>query len=362
MIHIVYLTVNIKNRHIYIGVHTTQDPNKFDGYLGCGVNAYKPYTYKRPKTAFQFAVKKYGPKCFERITLSTFISKDDAFKLEAELVDKEFIKRSDVYNMTVGGNIPPENRIEIHQYGLDGFYIKTWSCAQDAANYFSVNNNVIRNAVNFKSTAQGYLWSEEYCEQLDLSQYHVDKLKIVYKFDTKGNLVETYDSLHEACELNKTDRANLLRAVLGNMKSKGYYYSYDKDFKINPNTYNRLTKVYLYNLDGTFFKEFNKPIDCVRYFGKTHTSPLYRSFRCGQLFCGYQVFDKKVDSLKVIKTIKRKRKVNQFDLEGNLICTFTSIKEAQDSCGFNIKNCLNGKQEQTHGYKFKYVEEVNDIV
>lgn len=42
MKYIVYLTVNTKNNHIYVGKHGTNDPDIWDGYLGCGVNAYKP--------------------------------------------------------------------------------------------------------------------------------------------------------------------------------------------------------------------------------------------------------------------------------------------------------------------------------
>lgn len=39
MKHIVYLTINTINRHIYVGKHATKDPDVFDGYIGCGVNA-----------------------------------------------------------------------------------------------------------------------------------------------------------------------------------------------------------------------------------------------------------------------------------------------------------------------------------
>jgi hypothetical protein len=51
----------------------------------------------------------------------------------------------------------------------------------------------------------------------------------------------------------------IFNAISARTKSKGFYYSYDPNFKIDLGVYNKLTTVYLYNLDGTFFKEFSSP-------------------------------------------------------------------------------------------------------
>ena len=34
--YIIYLTTNIVNKMIYIGIHATENPLGFDNYLGCG--------------------------------------------------------------------------------------------------------------------------------------------------------------------------------------------------------------------------------------------------------------------------------------------------------------------------------------
>lgn len=85
---IVYKTTNLVNGKIYIGVHST---NKIDdGYLGSG-------------RIFRRALKKYGEDNFEREILFDFDSTEKAYNKERELVDKEFIERSDNYNFITGG-------------------------------------------------------------------------------------------------------------------------------------------------------------------------------------------------------------------------------------------------------------------
>ena len=49
MKYIVYQTINKINNKIYIGVHKTENPDIFDGYLGCGAYANVPSTYNKTK-------------------------------------------------------------------------------------------------------------------------------------------------------------------------------------------------------------------------------------------------------------------------------------------------------------------------
>lgn len=60
MKYIVYITINTKNNKLYIGVHSTEDPTLFDGYIGCGVNIFAPSTYKKGQqnTCKNFIFKK----------------------------------------------------------------------------------------------------------------------------------------------------------------------------------------------------------------------------------------------------------------------------------------------------------------
>ena len=79
---IVYQTINIVNNKIYVGVHGTQNPEIFDGYIGNGVNINYPSTYKNPKYPFQYAVNKYGTSNFRRTTLYIFDNEEEAYNKE----------------------------------------------------------------------------------------------------------------------------------------------------------------------------------------------------------------------------------------------------------------------------------------
>lgn len=86
--HIIYQTTNILNNMIYIGAHSTDLLE--DDYIGSG-------------HALRLAIKKYGIESFKRTILYIFDSPDKMFKKESEIVNADFIKRSDVYNIVEGG-------------------------------------------------------------------------------------------------------------------------------------------------------------------------------------------------------------------------------------------------------------------
>lgn len=124
MKYIIYITTNQTNGKIYVGLHKTASPYKFDGYLGCGVYTNSPKSYMNGGTLFQRAVKKYGVKNFKRKTLKVVDSLEEALEQEALIVNYDFIQRVDTYNMVEGGGYPPDLSKEIYQFDLEGLFIK----------------------------------------------------------------------------------------------------------------------------------------------------------------------------------------------------------------------------------------------
>ncbi len=88
MKYIVYRTTNKINGKIYIGCHFFRE--KGDQYLGSG-------------TALRRAIKKYGRENFSREILHVCGSKEEAYKLEADLVNENFVKSRTTYNIKLGG-------------------------------------------------------------------------------------------------------------------------------------------------------------------------------------------------------------------------------------------------------------------
>ena len=86
--YLVYKTTNLVNGKIYIGKHETG--NLDDGYLGSGI-------------LIQRAIEKYGKENFKREILFECSTREEMNAKEAELVNEDFLKRDDIYNLKQGG-------------------------------------------------------------------------------------------------------------------------------------------------------------------------------------------------------------------------------------------------------------------
>lgn len=102
--YLVYKTTNLKNGKIYIGVHKTKDID--DGYLGSG-------------KMLRAAIEKYGRESFAREVLFLFDNENEMLAKEKELVNEEFYRRPDTYNLCEGGQAGGGFKF-VNELGLNG--------------------------------------------------------------------------------------------------------------------------------------------------------------------------------------------------------------------------------------------------
>lgn len=360
MKYIVYLTTNIVNNKIYIGVHQTENPEIFDGYLGCGLSRSSLTTYmKHPVTPFHYAVKKYGYDAFKRSIIKIFDTVEEALNLEAEIVNKEFIKRKDVYNSVVGGGLPPNLSKTVYQYSLEGKYLNTWPSMTEVGAIYNISPNSIGEAVKYKRACNKFFWTFEKFESINIDEYTSHNPEVsVYVYDSNKNFISSYNSYTECCKaLGDSSVAHIQRAAkLGN-KVQGYYISLIKADKFPELNFHRLSgKVHQYDLNGQYLQSFDsiKDAECKLNLGKL--SGINTSIKMGEQYKGFLWSrGEKQDSIKPYKTPKSAAKrIAQYTMDGEFVKEYNTISEAKKLFP-NVGKVLRGQATHCHNYIFKYV-------
>lgn len=235
--YIVYQTTNKINNKIYIGVHCTNNPDGFDGYIGCGVRITQPCSYMNPTTPFQKAVKKYGTKAFIRTTLAKFDTEEEAFALEEQIVNEEFLKRSDVYNLVKGGKFHITHQTKIYMYDLDGNYEREFNGVNEAVRFVNPNHiqdggSHVTRAIKEGHQYHGHQFSYEKLPYLKNMKPHRKMSTVerpyaggkVGRFDDNDNLLETYETMTDCV---KAGYKNAKLVALGQRNHcKGYKFKY----------------------------------------------------------------------------------------------------------------------------------------
>lgn len=274
--YIVYKTTNKINNKIYIGVHRT-NVDIDDGYIGCGLynspNSIKQF--KRYK--FHHAVKKYGVANFIRETLFEYDDTEEgklaAYKKEAELVNRDFLKRVDVYNMTLGGKVPSSMiEREVAQYDIDGHFIRTYYSITHASELTGISHSGIQAACSREITrCKNYQW-----RYFDGNTDDIEGLKFVYKpvyqFDLQGNYLAHYKDCADASRKTGITKSSINDTCNGKIRaSHGYYWSYDKHFNYKPMD-SKGTAVACYTNEGTFVKAYPSLTEAAKELGVSLSS------------------------------------------------------------------------------------------
>lgn len=234
MKYIVYLTTNNKSKingipRIYVGVHQTEDPTIFDGYIGCGVYINQPSTYMYPKTPFQYAVKKYGTDSFQRQTLFIYETKEEAYKKESELVTADFIKQDHVYNACLGGNENWYLGRTIYQFDLQGNLVKEWKYSIDAYRFYNLPREKFNYAIFDKHPLVNSFWANT--STIDISEYTTKvwgEPKVTHLYSKNGKWLKEFISRKECAEYLSLSETTIVNAIKRQSLLLNKYFVSDK--------------------------------------------------------------------------------------------------------------------------------------
>lgn len=369
---IVYLTTNLVNNKIYVGVHKTINPDIFDGYIGNGIYISKPATYQYSKTIFQGAVKKYGPKNFRRKTLAVFDNEDDAYLLEEQIVNEEFLARPDVYNIVLGGRggVLFEGT-PCYKYSLDGKYLESYKSFAEAAVLNGKGPTTVKRAVKTKIRCGDWFFSTEKVDQLNLAEYNTNfrKTTIVYQYSSDGIYETMYNSLKEAANANNCSSTAIKEALMVGTLCFNKHFSYELNEKFCDAKLKQLRTclVYTYDIYGNYIGCFGNVLETAKHL--KIRGDIFSFVRFKRPYYNKYQFTFEYLSKLSDRSVKKKQKyiVDQYDLNGNFIKTWESARQCWKNTGISeagIRKCIKGVQKTAGGYIFKLhnYEEVKDIV
>lgn len=295
-----------------------------------------------------------------------FNNEEAAYALEEEIVNEEFLKRSDVYNMVIGGEggILKQNQVKVHRYDLKGNYIETFTSITDAAEVFKVHHSAIGHAVRKKQKACESYWNTDKVDKLDLTNYNKgDNHKIpVYMYDIEGNYLQCFESQAEA--KRQLGFVVTTRALyLGTPIRKKYYFctTFGTSFDKARTEYVKNRPVYRYEADGNFNKEYATQLEAEKENPNSNISKSIKTKTPDKN--GYIWGLVKLDNYNTPHKQNAKRKVGKYTLENELVQVYESATKAANENGTSVWKVLAGTNKTHKGHIYKYLEDpVKEIV
>lgn len=363
MKYIVYLTTNLKSsinglNKIYVGVHGTENPQIFDGYIGCGVYVNQPSTYMYPKTPFQYAVKKYGVNSFRREVLFIYETEKEAYLKEAEIVDITFLKQSHTYNACLGGIYYTMYK-PLYQFDLQGNLKRKWEFSKEAYDFYNIPMEKFEYAIHDKHPLIDSLWSTS--EIIDITEYSTKAWgspKVTHLYNKDGKWLGEFISRKKCGEFIGTKEEVICKAVTQqSLVLKNFYVSDSMVDEFKPKARKQYSKTAIYVYDkeskliGTGIGKEIMPI-INEYSWQT----IRDAFRYKQGW--YKEFYLSLEEVEQVpeRVLGSHIKVDVYTKYGEFIETLNTVKEVREKYNVpssKIKNIEKGDR-YFKDYIFKY--------
>lgn len=303
----VYMHTNKVNNKKYIGI--TGQERYWDRWRSDG-SGYKTQVFGK-------AIQKYGWDNFKHEILEVVDSEDEALKQEQYYIETYNSDNPEYgYNISCGGvytitglyNLPSMS-IPVYQYDLDGIFIAEYPSMMEAERQTGIDNSAICACCKgINSYTKDCMWSYKKYDNIppiNKKEFRYERViqkqeKQIYQYSLDGDFIASYNSLISASEITGIDFRLISACCLnknGRKMTGGYMWSYD------------------YN--GKKIQPYKK-----EHFTKS---------------------------------------VATYDMDGNLIKIYKSIKEAilelqlKQSAASNICSCIKGDKKSAYGYVWKNV-------
>lgn len=277
--------------------------------------------------------------------------------------------------------------IPIVQLDLSGNFIREWESVKNAADYFKINRTPITCVLRKKTfTSCGYIWV--YKEEYDSINFNVkehfnkfnDRKRAIVQLDFNGKLIKEYESANAAYK--ETNIKNITSVCQGNVNYAGnFVWMYKDDYKqrgFDYEKYKDLAKrhgrVIQITCDGKLIKTWNSIKDValdLKCSESSINSSCLGKNRKSKGFIWLYEEDYYLNGIPYDRLAKRKnthsyQPVVQITLNGEFVCSFDSIIEAQSVTGIIASNitavCKKHKNHNTAGgFKWLYLDEYNLI-
>lgn len=229
MKYIVFLTENTKcningSNRIYIGVHGTENPDDFDGYLGDSIYVNQASSFMYAKSPLQGDVKKFGTDSFRRMTLYVYDDYKSAYRKEQELVNMDFIEQSHTYNTYISDEFEFRTNT-LYQFDTLGNLKKEWKIPADAADIYGYPITRFFNASKEKESFLDSFWANK--PRINVREYKILKTHncITYLYSENGKLLKEYWNIRSL--INALGWGNsfedVLEAIKNHHEINGYY-------------------------------------------------------------------------------------------------------------------------------------------
>ena len=223
----VYAHINKINGKYYVGITSKDVEERWKNGFG-----YRGQLFYK-------AIEKYGWDNFEHIIIASNLTKEEAENFEKLLIKNlNSHSKKNGYNVSFGGIGGTTPLKPVYQFDLCGNLIKEYDSITEAENETDVpSSNIIACCNNKYKQASGFIWKykddiidlKKFCEELDCSVY--DKYEPIYQFDMEQNFIAEYPNASEASKNNPKWFSNSILSVCrGEWKyACGYIWRFKKD-------------------------------------------------------------------------------------------------------------------------------------